>query len=100
VGVGAGGAGGVAVREDAADAGVSAAEAAAREDAIADLLFALPDGSYADVERLAEGTALVLRVDAAGLDGLLAASEVAGIAPTAMPAAMRRLAAGSGTASP
>jgi alpha-tubulin suppressor-like RCC1 family protein len=66
----------------------------AQEDAAADLLFALPEGSYADVERSADGTALVMRIDASGLDGLLENPAVVGLAPAVMPAAMARLGAG------
>lgn len=85
----------LAFAPSSADLRASAVEAAAQEDAVEDLLFALPDGSYADVGRLADGSTLVMQVDAAGLDGLLASHAVAGIAPAAMPVAMRRIAAGA-----
>jgi alpha-tubulin suppressor-like RCC1 family protein len=84
----------LAAGQPSGDAGVPAVASEAQDTAVEDLLFALPEGSYADVERLADGAALVLRVDAAGFDGLLASSEVAAITPAGMPAAMRRLAAG------
>jgi hypothetical protein len=75
----------------AADVPVSPA---ALDEVVEDLLFALPEGSYGAVQPDAADAALALRVDAAGLDALLVAPQVAGIVPTAMPAAMRRIAAG------
>lgn len=78
----------------AGDTSGSTTAVAASERAVEDLLFGLPEGSYREVERVTDGSALVMRVDAAGLDGLLAAEGVAGIAPQAMPAAMRRVEAG------
>lgn len=59
-----------------------------------DLLFALPEGSYSQIEPGSNADDFTLRVDAAGLDGLLGAPQVARVA-LASPPAMRRMAAGS-----
>ncbi len=78
----------------AAGVSFSAAEAMAQENAVADLLFALPEGSYADVERITDGSTLVMRVDALGLNGLLVSGTVTSVTPAVVPAAMQRVAAG------
>lgn len=79
---------------DTAGVGTSAVESQAQADSVGALMFALPEGSYADVERLSGGAGLAMQVDAAGLDGLFASPAVARVAPAAMPVAMRRVAAG------
>ena len=58
-----------------------------------DLLFALPSGTYAAVQPEANSSALTLRVDAAGLDELLASPLVASVA-AATDTDMQRIAAG------
>ncbi len=47
--------------------------------AAGDVLFALPDGSYQALPRVTGSASLDLRVDAAGLDALLASPLVAGV---------------------
>ncbi len=59
-----------------------------------DLLFALPAGSFGSMQRAAGSTTLTLRVDAAGLDGLLASPLVAAVA-AAGNAEMKRIAGGN-----
>ena len=61
--------------------------------AAGDVLFALPDGSYQALPRVTGSASLDLRVDAAGLDALLASPLVAGVSAGGN-AAMQRLAAG------
>lgn len=91
--------------QGSADITVSAGKSAAQDATVDDLLFGLPEGSYADVERQEDGATLIIQVDSAALDALSVSAEVVGITPatmpTAMPDAMRRLAAGgAGTRSP
>ncbi len=63
------------------------------DQAVKDLLFALPAGSYDSLLHVPGSAKLTLRVDAAGLDELLASPLVAGVA-LAGNADMQRIAAG------
>jgi hypothetical protein len=63
------------------------------EQATEDLLAELPTGTYSDVQRATDSASINLRVDAAGLEQLLASPSVASIA-AAGDAEMRRIAAG------
>ncbi|WP_295446853.1 RCC1 domain-containing protein, partial [uncultured Thiodictyon sp.] len=76
---------------------LDAAHTAIRQDDLErtaqDLLFALPDGSYEALPRVTGAPSLTLRVDAAGLDALLASPLVAAVAAGGN-ADMPRIAAG------
>lgn len=61
-----------------------------------DLLFGLPDGSWDSAQREAGAASLTLRVDAAGLDELLASPLVTAVAAAVNPAMLRIAAGGSG----
>ena len=82
---------------DAAATGDAAQAALVRENlerTAQDLLFGLPAGSWDSAQREPGGTSLTLRVDAAGLDELLASPLVAAVA-AATGSEMQRIAVGT-----
>ncbi len=62
-----------------------------------DLLFALPEGSYSEVQRSDGSSTLTLRVDAAGLDAFMIAPEATSIAPASISAFSQNTGLTSGT---
>ena len=76
----------------------SAADTAGQQEGLdrtaGDLLFSLPDGSYEALPRVTGSSSLGVRVDAAGLEALLASPLVVGVSAGST-SAMQRLAAGA-----